>query len=133
MRFISLLGMTILLTAPALAQTLEPGIYPCRTLRGTETGSSFVIGEGGRYGDNPGTLDGTVDYGMGEVHFDGGGNDGKFARVISDTRVKIGKRVFCNWEEPLPAPAAAPEPEPEPAAPEPPGAKLIVVKPDQRR
>lgn len=119
---------------PALADSLDAGIYTCRTPRGTETGSGFAVDDAGRYGDTPEAMTGRLDFAMGEVRFDGAGNDGKIARVISDRRVKIGKRIFCNWEKPLPKPVeAAPATAPEtPAEPERPGAKLIVVKPELR-
>lgn len=136
MRLISVFAAAAVLAAPAFAESLEPGIYPCRTPAGTETGSSFVVGPDGRYGDSPNALTGTTDISLGEIRFEGAGNDGKIARVISDTRVKIGKRIFCEREAPLPKPEPAAEPEQTsdtPAELERPGAKLIVVKPELRR
>lgn len=135
MRLVSLAFTAAAFVAPAFADSLDAGIYKCRTPAGTETGSSFAVDASGRYGDTPEAMTGRLDFELGEVRFDGAGNDGKFARVISDRRVKIGKRIFCNWEKPLPkpveaAPAAATE---TPAEPERPGAKLIVVKPELRR
>jgi len=136
MRLIPILAAAAILAAPAFADTLEPGIYPCRTPAGTQTGSSFVVGPDGRYGDTPDALTGTTEIRMGELWFEGAGNDGKIARVISDTRIKIGKRIFCEREAPLPATEAADEPDRRadtPADPERPGPKLIVVQPELRR
>lgn len=134
MRVISLIGAAVALTFPVLAGGLKPGIYPCRTPAGTETGSSFAVGAAGRYGDAPDALTGSMRFRGSEVLFEGAGNDGKFARVISDTRIKIGKRIFCEWEKPLPAAKPPPPAEPEPAADEPdaPRPKLIIVDPAQR-
>lgn len=134
MRVIAAICAAGLLITPALAATLEPGIYPCRTPAGTETGSSFVVGSNGRYGDAPDSLTGELSFGGGEVRFEDAGNDGKIGRVISATRVKIGKRIFCNREKPLPAIEAAAEPVVQTeAASDRPKPKLIVVKPDLRR
>lgn len=134
MRFVVLAFAATAFTAPAFADSLDAGIYKCRTPAGTETGSSFAVDAAGRYGDTPEAMTGRLDFELGEVRFDGAGNDGKFARVISDRRVKIGKRIFCNWEKPLPKPAAAPAEEtaPEAEAADAPRAKLIIVKPELR-
>lgn len=129
-----ILALAAVFTAPAFADQLDAGLYACRTPGGTQTGSSFAADGAGRYGDAPGAMSGRLDFEVGEVRFEGAGNDGKIGRVISDRRVKIGKRIFCNWEEPLPQPPAAAIAAPEAAAePERPGAKLIVVRPDLRR
>ena len=136
MRLVPALAIAVIVTVPAYAESLQPGLYPCRTPAGTQTGSSFVIGPDGRYGDTPDALTGTTDISMGEIRFRGAGNDGKIARVISDTRIKIGKRIFCEREAPLPRPEPAAEPaQPSdtPPQPETPGPKLIVVKPELRR
>ncbi len=132
---LSVVLIAALLIAPAFAETLEPGVYPCRTPAGTVTGSGFVVYDDGSYGDAPGKVTGSTAYQLGEVRFGGGKNDGKRALVISQTRIKLGKRIFCNRETALPqtvAPAAEPVSE-DKAAPAAPGAKLIVVKPDLRR
>lgn len=135
MRAIILLLAASAFAAPALADSLDAGVYKCRTPGGRETGSSFVVDAAGRYGDTPEAMTGRLNFELGEVRFDGAGNDGKFARVISDRRVKIGKRVFCNWEKPLPQPAAAPAEEqaPEAEAADAPRAKLVIVQPELRR
>ncbi|MFT3811151.1 MAG: hypothetical protein QM698_14660 [Micropepsaceae bacterium] len=135
MRAIILVIAASAFAAPAFAESLDAGIYKCRTPGGTETGSSFAVDAAGRYGDTPDAFTGRLDFDMGEVRFDGAGNDGKIARVISDRRVKIGKRIFCNWEKPLPKPAAASAAEAveEPQAGDAPRAKLIIVQPELRR
>lgn len=120
------------LIAPAAAGPLKPGVYPCRTPAGTVTGSGFVIYGNGVYGDAPGAVSGRTRYASGELRFVGGKNDGKFATVISATRLKIGKRIFCTREADLPKPVREPVSE-ETVAPAAPGAKLIVVKPGLRR
>ena len=134
MRLVVLVIAAAAFIAPARGQTLDAGLYRCRTPAGTPTGSSFSVDASGRYGDAPEAMTGRLDFEMGEVRFEGAGNDGKIARVVSDRRVKIGKRIFCNWEAPLPRPAEAATvvaPESAPAI-ERPAAKLIVVKPDLR-
>lgn len=130
----SFAAAAVLLTLSAEAADLQSGLYVCRTISGRETASSFELGAYGRYGEPGRPSDGYADVQMGELHFDGGDNDGKRARVINDTRVKIGKHVWCNLEAPVEAAPPAPELNQDVApVPDQPGAKLIVVQPELRR
>ena len=47
MRLVPALAIAVIVTVPAYAESLQPGLYPCRTPAGTQTGSSFVIGPDG--------------------------------------------------------------------------------------
>jgi len=113
---------------------IRVGKYVCRTPAGHETGSTFQLGANGTYGDAGGNRSGSVVETAGELLFDGGEKDGSRGLIISETRIKVGKRIFCEWEQPKQE--AAPVKNAAlggPAQPERSGAKLIVVKPELRR
>jgi hypothetical protein len=130
---IAILATSTLAAASAAQAGVKPGLYECRTPAGTETGATFTLGRGGVYGDADGNVAGQVRQGTGELVFSGGDKNGSHALIISDTRIKVGKRIFCEWQKPKPAAAPAVQAEAPPPEPERPKAKLIVVKPDLRR